>query len=144
MEPLSDTWHSRDLPVLRELARICDERPGGASSHDLSRATDLGIDQVGNALRALESGGYVTVTWVRQGIGRATGVSAEARRLVGLWPTPETALERMVAALEAIADNADDEDTRTRARKILEGLTGAGRQIGIGVATAVVTGQIPS
>lgn len=50
----------------------------------------------------------------------------------------------MIAALEAIAENTDvDDDTRGRARKILEGVTGAGRQIGISVAAAVITGQLP-
>ena len=49
----------------------------------------------------------------------------------------------MITALEAIADNTDDEDTRTRARKILDSLTGAGKTIGISVATAALTGQIP-
>lgn len=76
--------------------------------------------------------------------GRVKRVSAEARQLVGLWPTPETALDRMIAALDAIAEHTDDEDTRTRARKVIDGLTGAGRQIGIAAATAVVTGHIPT
>ena len=51
----------------------------------------------------------------------------------------------MIAALEAIADNTDeDEDThRARARKALDALTGAGKHIGLAVATAYATGQIP-
>lgn len=64
----------------------------------------------------------------------------KGRRAVGLWPT---ALDRIVAQLEAIANDAqEDDDTRSRARRILDGFTGAGREIGLAVAAAVLTGQV--
>ena len=72
-----------------------------------------------------------------------TDVSGEALRQVGMWPTAETAFDRMITALQAIAVNTEDDDTRTRARKILDGLTCAGKSIGLSVATAAITGQIP-
>lgn len=50
----------------------------------------------------------------------------------------------MIAALEAIAESTDeDEDTRTRARRVLDGMLAGGKTIGLGVATAAITGQLP-
>ncbi|MDN4175619.1 hypothetical protein QWY28_21840 [Nocardioides sp. SOB77] len=57
--------------------------------------------------------------------------------------TAETALDRMIAALEAIAADTDDEDTRTRARKVIDGLSSAARLICLSVATTMATGQLP-
>lgn len=145
-EPLPDAWVSRDLPVLREAARIVDADANfaGARFHEVAEATGLHVDDVLLAARALESAGLVELRLVMPAkAGRFVRISAEARRDVGLWPSPETGLDRMIAALEAIAENTDDDDTRTRARKILDALTGAGKTIGLSVAAAAITGQIP-
>jgi len=72
-----------------------------------------------------------------------TDVSGEALRQVGIWPTAETAFDRMISSFFAVAANTENDDTRARARKILDGLTGAGKTIGLSVATAAITGQIP-
>ena len=72
-----------------------------------------------------------------------SSVTRDGLTAAGAWPTPETAYDRMVAALEELAENAGDEDTRGRARRFLDGLTGAGKTIGISVATAAITGQLP-
>lgn len=146
VEPLPDTWNSRDLPVLREIARAIDidVNHQGVRFEDLPGLTGLDFDQVYMACRALESEGLITVRLlmpVRK--GRVTAINGRARKLVGLWPSEETALDRILTALEAIATNTNDEDTRTRARKILDALSGAGQTIGISVATAAITGQIP-
>jgi hypothetical protein len=147
MDKLDDTWNNRDYPVLREAARGAERNAPeiGPDLHDIAEATGLSIEAVDTAARALEGAGLIQLGW-SMGIGNATveEISPEARRLVGLWPTPETALDRMVAALEAIAANTDDEDTRTRAWKALDAISGAGRSIGIAVASAAITGQIPT
>ena len=49
----------------------------------------------------------------------------------------------MVAALEHYVVAGATEDDRTRARKILDGLTGASKTVAIGVATAAINGQMP-
>jgi hypothetical protein len=81
---------------------------------------------------------------------RATGttidgvaeVSGQALREVGAWPSPDSTADRLIAALQQIADNTVDPETRTRARKILEGFAGSCRQIAVGVAAALTTGAI--
>jgi hypothetical protein len=90
------------------------------------------------------AGGLITVELVGGG-GFVSRVSGDARRLVGSWPTPETALDRMIEALEAIAANiATDEDTRSRARKLLDGFQSAGRDVASAAARAAITSHIPT
>lgn len=142
-ETITDTW-DRDLRVLRAVVAKyqTEERPIGA--HELETTVGMTRDEVRAAYKNLHRGGYVvgasnerTISW------HVFDVTERALREVGAWPSPQTALDRMIAALEAIADHTSDEDTRTRARKILDGLTGAGKTIGLSVATAAITGQLP-
>jgi hypothetical protein len=148
-EPLPDTWHNRDLPVLRAIVRAFQDDPTGHVRSG-ALATELGMepDDVTRALANLLRGGFVVPPGNagRQAaeFGIIIDITDRALYATGSWPTPDTALDRIVATLQAIADNTDaDEDTRSRARKILDSLTGAGKQIGISVATAAITGQIP-
>lgn len=140
---MSDTWHNRDLPVLDAAVTGVDEDQFVDDS-TIVRATGLSEEDVQRALRALASDNLIKHGPVLAdgSITLVTGVSGRARRAVGAWPTPETAADRMIAALEQIAANTDDEDTRSRVRKILEGLGGSGRQIAVGVGTAIITGQV--
>lgn len=146
-QPLDDTWHWREFPVLREAVRGADEDPYlGIRFDAVAEATGLELMDVVRAAKALEDEGLIEAhRYIGPGASnRFVRVAGEARRRVGSWPTQETALDRIITALEAIAANTDeDDDTRTRARKILEGLAGTGRQIGIAVAGAAITGQIP-
>lgn len=146
MPTTPDTWSTRDLPVLAASVAGVDAEPVmGVRFQHLAETTGLDLHDVWLAAKALERDGLVVLREYAGGPtgGSVRGVSGEAHRLVGMWPTEVTALDRMIAALEAIADNTDDEDTRTRARKVLDGLSGAGRTIGLSVATAAITGQIP-
>ena len=144
--PLPDTWNSRDLPVLREAVRLADEnehRPPSANSIEAS--LEMTPEDVQRALNALASAGLIDTIG---SFGRlhmdVISVSADARRLAGAWPTPEAGLDRMLAALEAIAhDTGAAENTRRRARSILDALSGADPQMGIDVATAILSGQVP-
>lgn len=145
-ELLPDTWHTRERPTLLEAARLLEEAaPGqGAPFASLRERTGLDDADLFRALKALELEGLIEVGWTMPAHGaRVKRISGDARRLVGLWPTPESAFDRMIMALEAIAEHGDNTDERSRARKILEGLSGAGKSIGISVATTMVTGQLP-
>lgn len=69
--------------------------------------------------------------------------SERGRREVGLWPSEETALDLIVKQLEIIAGNTgEDEDTRTRAKRVLDGLLESGQALGLSVAAAVVSGVV--
>jgi DNA-binding Lrp family transcriptional regulator len=146
-DPLPDAYATRDLPVLVEAARILDSEAGmyGCRLSELVAATGLPERHVELALRALEADRLLEVHWMHpREASRVSGLTGDARRAVKLWPTPESALDRMIAALQTIADNTDeDEDTRGRARTILDSFKGAGREVAIAVVGAAISGQIP-
>jgi hypothetical protein len=141
-EQLDDVWHSRDLPVLREVCRTNQQQRGPVDLEPISETLGIGYEQVTAAALNLERDGLVELLYgFGAGVTHVKDVTGQALREVGLWPSPDTALDRMIAALQEIAANTDDEDTRSRARKILEGFAGAGRQIGVAVTAAALTGQ---
>jgi hypothetical protein len=143
-EPLDDVWYSRELPVLREAVRGINAGLNGVPVRTIAEATGLNADDVVLSLHALEAVGLVEMRWVMPAAhGRVWRVSGDAQRATGAWPTPEAALDRMIAALDAIAASTDDEDTRTRVAKIKDALLAGGKQIGLAVATTVITGVVP-
>lgn len=147
VEPLDDTWHTRDLPVLREAARQLEEDESFVGVALQSIATGLGMEPmiVLKSLQILEAAGLVELRLVMPAIaGRVTQVSAHARQLVGQWPSEEQALDRIIAALFAIADTTEDPEERTKARRFGEWLKSSATTVGLGVATAAITGQLPS
>jgi hypothetical protein len=141
-----DTWSWRDLPVLREAARGVDAEPIlGIRLGEVAEATGLNNADVYRASKALQAAGLVEL---REYAGDGSdnsfeGVSGAARVLVGQWPTEETALDRMIAALEEIAANTDDSDTRTNAQKFAAWLRTGATTVGLSVATAAITGRLP-
>ena len=63
-------------------------------------------------------------------VGPPTG---EALRVVGQWPSPETQLERLISALQAVADDdSRPQEERSRFRQVALLLGGAASQIAIG------------
>lgn len=142
--PLVDTWASTDLPVLRQVVRVCKNPMAMYDVAEVAAGVDLPLEDVEMALLRLSQAGYFTA--------KATGgmqvsyvhkVSERARREAGQWPTPETGLDRIIAALESIADNTDDEDTRTKAERFATWLRASATTVGLSVASAAITGQLP-
>ncbi|MDX6307187.1 MAG: hypothetical protein QOI06_233 [Nocardioidaceae bacterium] len=146
-EPLPDTFESRDLPVLRAVVTGVDRDTefSGVSLQQLVDATGLPQEDVISAVRALTGDHLIEQlphSW-GESIRRISNVSGRARELAGSWPTPETALDRMIQALEMIAANTDeDQDTRTRAQRIRDLIGNASGTIGIALATAALGGQL--
>ena len=143
-QPLEDTWDARDLPVLRAAVRGVNSDLTGIRIHEVAEQTGLDEEDVLLALRALENAGLVELKLLMPArAGRVLRVSGTAQQLAGAWPTPELGFQRMIKALQAIAADGDkDDDTRSRARQIVEGFVAAGRDVGVSVAAAVITGQV--
>src|SRR5215207_5014023 len=112
-QPLPDVWFTRDLPVLRAIARLVDEPQHGGSPYLLGAvvpASGLPKAEVIAAAKALVSAGYIEPLTNHAGdIVRITAISAEARRLTGLWPTPQSAWDRLTEQLTARAQHAPTE-----------------------------------
>lgn len=146
--PLPDQWFQRDLVVLRDLVEHFESGGDIIRASEVAARVDLDEAAVRRSIKRLTDEGCLRIPGNMPRTGDLAGeividITPQALRLTGVWPTPESALDRMITTLEEIAANTDDEDTRTRAQKVLAGLTGAGKSIGVAVATAVVTGHVP-
>ncbi|TFV49535.1 hypothetical protein [Blastococcus sp. TF02A-35] len=143
-EPLPDTWYSRDLLVLREVARAFGDDPTTTRVDVRAVATALDMDEAAVAAigETLIDAGFAEGRGTDWGLAFFSKVTAAGRREVGQWPSPDTAADRLMAALEAAVANAPTEEAKSRAKRILEGFRSASRDFIVDVASGVVTGQI--
>jgi hypothetical protein len=144
--PLPDTWFRRDLPVLRAVARLVDgpEHGGNPYLGQVVPASGLAKRDVLAAARALAAAGYVEVLTTYSGeIVRFTGISGEARRLAGLWPTPQSEWERLVEQLTARAANAPTDVERARWRAFADAAAAVGPDDGALLMSALIGGYVP-
>lgn len=144
---MSDTWHTRDLPILKAVVEIYDRTGRNGSATELETACGFDADTVQQALRALCREPFFDEganTWSGKILGVGPPTSA-ALRVAGQWPSPEVQLERLIAAFEAVAaDESQPEDERSRAEKVGRWLTGALSQVAInalgGAGGKLITG----
>jgi hypothetical protein len=144
--PLPDTWFRRDLPVLRAIARLVDDPRHGGRPYlgQVVPASGLPKPEVQAAARALHEAGYVEVLTTYSGeIVRFTGISAEARRLAGLWPTPQGEWARLLEQLAARAAQAPTDVERERWRALSAAATAIGPDDGALLMAALVGGYVP-
>jgi hypothetical protein len=144
--PLDDVWFRRDLPLLRAVARLVDEPEHGGAPYlgQVVPASGLPKPEVQAAARALVAAGLVEVLTTYSGeIVRFTGISAEARRLAGLWPTPQTEWDRLLEQLAARAENAPTDVERARWRAFAEAATAVGPDDGALLMSALIGGYVP-
>jgi hypothetical protein len=76
-------------------------------------------------------------------IVRFTGISPEARRLAGLWPTPQGEWERLVEQLAVRAENAPTDVERQRWRAMADAAGALGEDDGALLMAALVGGYVP-
>jgi hypothetical protein len=144
--PLPDAWFTRDLPVLRAIARLVDEPEHGGNPYlgAVVPASGLPKGEVQAAARALVSAGYVEVLTTYSGeIVRFTGISPEARRLAGLWPTPQGEWDRLLEQLSVRAQNAPTDVERARWRAFADAATAVGADDGALLMAALIGGYVP-
>jgi hypothetical protein len=144
---VSDVWFTRDLPVLRAIVRLVDEGEHGGSPYLLGQvvpASGLPKAEVVAAARSLVSTGYAEALTNHAGdIVRFTAVSGEARRLAGLWPTPQGEWERLLEQLAARAANAPTEVERERWRALDAAARAVGEHDGALLMSALIGGYVP-
>lgn len=143
---LASTWVDRDLPVLIAAARLVEERePGSIVTLDaVSRACGMAVDLTAKACLALDptylvlsgrSARLPDMVWIKQ-------ITDEGREAVGLWPAADTLADRIVCALEQLAAQDPDEDTRSRAQRAASALGTGASSILTGVLTHVLSSTI--
>jgi len=145
--PLPDVWFTRDLPVLRAIARLVDDSAHGSSPYLLGSvvpASGLPKAEVIAAAKALVSAGYAEALTNHAGeIVRITGISAEARRLAGLWPTPQGEWDRLAEQVTARAEHAPTEVERARWRAFADAAAAIGPDDGALLMSALIGGYVP-
>ena len=145
--PLPDVWFTRDLPVLRAIARLVDSSQHGSSPYLLGAvvpASGLPKAEVVAAAQALAAAGYIEPLTNHAGdIVRITAISAEARRLAGLWPTPQGEWDRLLEQLAARARNAATDVERSRWQAFAEAATAVGPDDGALLMSALIGGYVP-
>ena len=145
-QPLADTWFTRDLPVLRAIVRLIDEPPHGSAPYlgAVVPASGLPKPQVVSAANALVTAGYCEALTNHAGeIVRFTAVSGEARRLTGLWPTPQSEWERLVEQAQARATGAMTDVERERWRAFADAAVAIGPDDGALLMSALIGGYVP-
>jgi hypothetical protein len=145
-QPLSDTWFTRDMPVLRAVARLVDEPKYGGAPYlgQVVPASGLPKPDVVAAARALMSAGYVEALTNYSGeIVRFTGISPEARRLAGLWPTPQGEWDRLLEQLAARAEQARTDVERERWGAFADAARAVGPDDGALLMSALIGGYVP-
>nr|WP_218861147.1 hypothetical protein [Petropleomorpha daqingensis] len=143
---MDDVWFTRDLPVLRAIARLVDAPQHGGAPYlgQVVPASGLPKPDVTAAARALVDSGYVEALTNYAGeIVRFTGISAEARRLAGLWPTPQGEWARLVEQLAVRAANAPTDVERQRWRAMAEAADALGEDDGALLMAALIGGYVP-
>ena len=145
-QSLPDVWFTRDLPVLRAIARLVDAPAHGGAPYlgQVVPASGLGKPDVVAAARSLMSAGYVEALTNYAGeIVRFTGISPEARRLAGLWPTPQGEWERLREQLAARAQNAPTHVERQRWATLADAAGALGDDDGALLMSALIGGYVP-
>ena len=146
-QPLPDVWFTRDLPVLRAIARLVDSSDHGGSPYLLGAvvpASGLPKADVIAAAQALAAAGYIEPLTNHAGdIVRITAISAEARRLAGLWPTPQGEWDRLLEQLTARAEQAPTDVERQRWRAFADAATAVGPDDGALLMSALIGGYVP-
>ena len=145
-EPIVDRWSTRDFPVLRYIVPIMDANPQqNVYSGDIAAALGMDKEHVLAALHALATDALID-TYSQGGMQHitVTRISADARRIVGVWPNDDVAADRLIAAIGAMAERTDiPEQERSRWATVLSTLGGASRDFVVQVAASMLSGQLP-
>jgi hypothetical protein len=145
---MEETWNSRDLPVLDAVVSLLDESPSGLLlGRAVAERTALDDRIVESALHAL-SPTYVILGRQMAAEGGLDlqvidGVTAEARRAVGQWPTAESLIDQLVAGLKRAAEQEKNPEQKKRLGEIARGLGGAAKSIAIDIIAQLIERKVP-
>jgi hypothetical protein len=144
---LPDVWFTRDLPVLRAIARLVDSSEHGSSPYLLGAvvpASGLPKAEVVAAAQALAAAGYIEPLTNQAGdIVGFPGFAAEGGRLWAIWPTPQGEWDRLVEQLAARAEQAPTDVERQRWRAFADAATAVGPDDGALLMSALIGGYVP-
>lgn len=119
---MSDLWTSRDLPVVQAVV-FMDKRDRRAVKNldELAALTTMDRDELVASMRALESAGYVEATPAHGG-GSYEWLEIyplpAAYEATKEWPRSDDLVRELLAAVEAVAGETEDDAESNRLREI--------------------------
>jgi hypothetical protein len=141
---MEGTWVSRELPVLDAVVTLLDDGriPANVTVTELAGHTGMDPVEIARALQAL-NGPYLDLqttlaTIDDPGSWFAKGVTPEARRAVGQWPTADSLITRLVDGFNAAAEREPDPERKSRLRAIASGLGGSVRDVAVDIVARVI------
>jgi hypothetical protein len=144
---VEDTWARRDLPILLAAYRRVEsgERPPVAGQfEELRQELGLSVPDFERGLAALADADppYIEVQvaggWSdeKAGGGWVDGVSERARRELGGWPSADTLVDQLAAALRQAADEESEPERKGRLREAADVVGGMARDVAVAVISA--------
>lgn len=144
LDPLPDQWFSRDALVLQEVAHAfeadLDARPAAPDIADALGLDCATVERIGVLLR--DAGFVEGIDTDQGGIVLFTALTPAGRREVGLWPSPDNAADRLLAAVDEALERAPEGEQKTRLQKVRDGLLGISRDLLVDIASGVLTKQV--
>lgn len=135
-------WESLHRPVLAATVKLkaADRGYSGILVGDIAEEAGIDVADTFAALHQFHEDEIVRLKSYlnggRLGANRVMAVSAEAFKLVGEWPTPESVAQRLIDALEEIAEHSQDPVAKSKARRAADALTSLTRDTLVSVAGA--------
>lgn len=140
---MSETWTTRELPVLTSIVSAFEEDPNGSVSLlDLKNRTGLAQDELSRAMARLEVANPPFFDGTR--IGElsypvtVTTITERALKVTGQWPTPESAIQELIATLNRAADDEVDPVQKGKLKQVANTLGTTALQILIGWASGAI------
>jgi hypothetical protein len=151
MTDVESTWAARDLPVLVSAYRRFEagERNDLTQMEAMRQELSLSYLDFVAAMEALAGADppYIEVETAggwngeRAGSGYVSAISERARRELGAWPSGDSLVEQLAAALSRAADEEREPGRKSRLREAADVLSGMARDIAVNVLSAKI-GQV--
>lgn len=146
----TDIYSELHLPVLRAVVEMTDDGAPYLEPQEIARRLNMTTDQVRRALVALVSTdpplfGHVIDARPASGYQVLTVEcpTNHARERVGQWPTPESAAEKLIAAVLAAADRERDPKRKRALQALGNAMVSVGTNGLGGIFSAEVLAHMP-
>jgi hypothetical protein len=139
---IEETWSWRDRPILDEVLRQSEAGNEWVGLEDVRQAVGLDVPQMKAGVTALEAASppYIE-TQHRNGYPHAVNgfvskIGERTRRECGAWPSPETIVAEIVAALNTAVENETEPEKKGLLRSMRDGALGVGHDVLVSALTA--------
>jgi hypothetical protein len=137
-DQLEPTWATRDLLILRYIAKELESGAESVGRNQVADALHLEGDTAERGMLALvdASPPYVKARIHRSATNTiihfsVTAITERTRRELGTWPSPDDFVTQLAAALAGAAHAEPDPERKSRFRGATDTLTGIGHDLAV-------------